>query len=277
MNRLLGKRALVTGAGTGIGREIALEFAREGADVCLHYVNETAGVEEARQQIALLGRRVEVIQADFSREADVAALAEAALAAWGGIDCLVNNAGITFNRPFLDVTPEQFDRLWQVNLRSPYFLSQQIARDMLKREKGSIVNISSVHGLAGVPEHSAYAATKGAIIAYTRSLAVELAHRGVRVNAIAPGWVAVENYASAMPGYNEAEAAKSAENAVPLGRPGRRLDIAKLAVFLSSEDAEYIVGQTVVADGGTIAMMSLVSDFRTPSTARFGTGYMPGM
>ena len=114
-------------------------------------------------------------------------LGEQAMAFLGGIDCLVNNAGITFNKPFLEVTPEQFDRLYHVNIRAQFFLTQRVVKDMLTHGGGAICNITSIHGVSGAPEHSVYAGTKGAIIAYTRSLAVELAHKGIRVNAIAPG------------------------------------------------------------------------------------------
>ena len=148
---------------------------------------------------------------------------------------------------------------------------------MLKHGGGSVCNLTSIHGLQGAPEHSIYAGTKGAIIAYTRTLGVELAHKGIRVNAIAPGCVVVENYHKAMPGFNEEDSRRWALNAIPVGRPGTPLDIARLAVFLCSDDAEFIVGQTIVADGGTVSLMSLISDFRNESTARFGTGYVPGV
>lgn len=147
---------------------------------------------------------------------------------------------------------------------------------MVELGSGAVVNISSIHGISGAPEHSLYAATKGAIIAYTRSLAVELAHKGVRINAIAPGWVTVESYYEAIPGFNEEDARKSAAEKVPLGRSGEKSEIAKLAVFLCSDDAGYIVGQTIVADGGTTSLMSLISDCRHPSSSKFGVGYVPG-
>jgi 3-oxoacyl-[acyl-carrier protein] reductase len=275
--RLAGKKALVTGSGTGIGREVALEFAREGADVVLHHAHSEAGTSSAVEEIRSMGRRAAAFKADFDSVDDAERLAKDAIEFLGGVDCLVNNAGITFNKPFLKVTREQFDKMFHVNIRAQFFLTQRVVQDMLTHGGGAICNITSIHGLSGAPEHSVYAGTKGAIIAYTRSLAVELAHQGIRVNAIAPGWVTVENYYQALPGFNEAAAAKDAAAKVPLGRSGRKVEIAKLAVFLCSEDAAYIVGQTIVADGGTTSLMSLISDFRNPSAARFGTGYVPGV
>jgi NAD(P)-dependent dehydrogenase (short-subunit alcohol dehydrogenase family) len=272
-----GKRVLVTGSGTGIGREIALEFARQGADVVVHYSHNDAGARSAVAEIRALGRRAEAFQADFKDAAQVRALGHNAIKFLGSVDCLVNNSGITFNQPFLEVTQEQFDTVFGVNIRAQFFLTQVIAEDMLKRERGSICNITSIHGVSGAPEHSVYAGTKGAIIAYTRSLAVELAHKGIRVNALAPGWVTVENYFKAIPGFNEADASRVAAEKIPLGRSGEKSEIAKLAVFLCSDDAAFIVGQTLVADGGTTALMSLISDFRNPSSAKFGTGYVPGV
>jgi NAD(P)-dependent dehydrogenase (short-subunit alcohol dehydrogenase family) len=275
--RLAGKRALVTGSGTGIGREIALEFARQGADVVLHYAHSDAGAESATEEIQSLGRRSAAFKADFDDLDDVIELARQAIGFLGGVDCLVNNSGITLNKPFLEVTREQFDLLYGVNIRAQFFLTQQIAQHMLPRGGGAVCNITSVHGLQGAPEHSVYAGTKGAIIAYTRALAVELAHKGIRINAIAPGWVTVENYYKAIPGFTEEAARESAKNAVPVARAGRPQDIAKLAAFLCSDDAEFIIGQTLVADGGTTALMSLFPNFREQSENRFGKGYVPGV
>ena len=275
--KMTGKRVLVTGSGTGIGHEIALEFARQGADVVVHYAHDEKGARNAVEAIRALGKRSEAFKADFDKVEDAARLGTQAVEFLGGVDCLVNNSGITFNKPFLAVTREQFDRVYNVNIRAQFFLTQRVVEDMLSHGGGTICNITSIHGVSGAPEHSVYAGTKGAIIAYTRSLAVELAHKGIRVNAIAPGWVTVENYYKALPGFNEADAAKDAALKVPLGRSGLKVEIAKLAVFLCSEDAGYIVGQTIVADGGTSSLMSLISDFRTPSSATFGAGYVPGV
>lgn len=274
--KLAGKKALITGAGTGIGREIALEFARQGADVVLHYAHSDAGVRTAVNEIIGMGRKATAFQADFQVLGEVQAMADQALGFLGRIHCLVNNAGITFNKSFFKVTPEQFDAVFHVNIRAQFFLTQRIAQHMVEHGGGSVCNLTSIHGVSGARDHSVYAGTKGAIIAYTRSLAVELAHQGVRVNAIAPGWVNVENYCKAIPGFNLESAAEAAHKAVPVARAGTPLDIAKLAVFLCSEDAAFIVGQTIIADGGTTSLMSLMTDFRTESTATFGKDYVPG-
>ena len=275
--KLHGKKALITGSDCGIGREIALEFARQGADVVFHYVENDASVRSASQQVQSWGRKAAAFQADFDNLEQTIALAERAIECFAGINCLVNNAGVTMNRPFLKVTPEQFDKMFHVNFRGQYFVTQKVVEDMERRGGGVICNLSSVHGLQGVPEHSVYAATKGAIIAFTRSLAVELAYKGIRINAIAPGWITTENYYKCIPGFTEEMADGIAYQSIPVARCGAPLDVARLAAFLCSDDASFIVGQTIVADGGTTALMSLVSDFRKPSENTFGKGYIPGI
>ncbi len=272
-HKMQGKRVLVTGSGTGLGREIALEFARQGADIVLHYSSSPA--DSARKEIEDLGRKVAVVQADLSNLDQTFALADKALEAFGGLDCLVNNSGICLNRPFLENTPTEFEKIYNVNVRAQFFLMQKFAAHIVGRQgEGTVCNITSIHGLSGAPEHAIYAGTKGAIIAQTRTIGIELAHKGVRVNAIAPGWVTVESYYKALPGFNEEDAKKAAADKVPLGRSGHKHEIGKLAVFLCSEDSGYVVGQTIVADGGTTSLMSLISDFRTRSTAQFGKDYL---
>ena len=268
---------MVTGSDTGIGHEIGLEFARQGADVVFHYVETDTAAKAAVEEVLSLGLRAAAFQADFDSLEQAVGLADHANEFLGGVNCLVNNAGVTFNRPFLKVTPEQFDKLFHINFRAQYFLTQRIMEGMQQRGGGVICNISSIHGLQGVPEHSVYAATKGAIIAYTRALAVELAHKSIRVNAIAPGWITVENYFKCIPGFTEEIAMETAYKAIPVARCGEPLDIARLAAFLCSDDSSFIIGQTIVADGGTTALMSLVSDFRKESTNTFGKGYIPGV
>lgn len=272
-----GKGVLVTGSGTGIGREIALAFARAGADVVLHYAHSAAGAVSAAREIESLGRRATAFQANFEQAEEVIRLGDQAIDFLGRVHVLINNSGITMNKPFLKVTLQQYETIFDVNMRAQFFLAQHVVRHMLENGGGAVINLSSVHGFSGAPEHSVYAATKGAIIAFTRELGIELAHKGVRVNAIAPGWVMVDNHARAQEGYTEEGARAAARDKVPLGRPGLPEEIASLAVFLASEDAAFIVGQTIIADGGTTSLMSLISDFRHESSARFGTGYVAGI
>ena len=275
--KMTDKCVLVTGSGTGIGREITLEFARQGADVVFHYGRSAEGALSAVKEAQGMGAKASAFKADFNEVDQVKKLAKDATEFLGGIDILINNAGITFNKPLLEVTQEQFDTMLHVNIRAQFFLNQQVVKEMLKKGKGAICNITSIHGLAGAPEHSVYAATKGAIIAYTRSLAMELAYQGIRVNAIAPGWVNVENYAKIVDNYDAQASNEYASKVIPIARAGVPKDIAKLAVFLCSDDAEYIVGQTIVADGGTTALLSLAADFRASNPSSFGKGYLPGV
>jgi NAD(P)-dependent dehydrogenase (short-subunit alcohol dehydrogenase family) len=266
------KRVLVSGAGTGIGREIALEFAREGAAVVLHYAHSEGGAMSAVKEIQQSNGQAIALQADFTQVDAVKQLAGRALEFLGGLDVLVNNAGITMNLPFEQVTPEQFDTLYHVNIRAQFFLTQA-ALPALIQSGGVVINLTSIHAFEGYPEHSVYAGTKGAIVAFTRELAVELAPKGVRVNAIAPGAVAVENHYKAAPNYDPEANGKL----IPCGFEGLPLDIARVAVFLASEGARYIVGQTLIVDGGTTSWMPFSDAFRQPSTSRFGRGYVPGM
>ncbi len=270
---LAGKRVLVTGAGTGIGRGIALEFARHGAAVALHYSHSAAGARSAVAEIAAAGGRAAAFAADFAEVGPVRALAEQAVAFLGGLDVLVNSAGITMNRPLERTTVEQFDRLYAVNVRAPYFLCQALLPE-LEKSRGVIVNISSIHAYEGYTEHSVYAGTRGAIVAFTRQLAVELAPRGIRVAGIAPGSVRVENQEKMAGGKADWAAAG---RAIPAGFVGLPRDIAAVAVFLASEGARYIVGQTLVVDGGTTAWMPFGEQFRQPMSVQFGQGYVPGL
>ena len=271
--RMESKRVLVTGSGTGIGRGVALEFAREGAAVVLHYAHSEAGAASAVDEIRSAGGTAEAFQADLADIEQVRALASQAIEFLGGLDVLVNNAGITMNKPFLQVTPEQFDTLYDVNIRGMYFLTQAAVPTMIEQGTGAVINLTSVHAFAGMTEHTIYAGTKAAIVGFTRVLALELATKGVRVNAIAPGWILVENHLKVLGEFDQ----QSAGSTIPAGVIGAPHDIGKLALFLASDESRYIVGQTLVIDGGMLAIMPLSGDFREPRQEQWGQGYVPGL
>jgi NAD(P)-dependent dehydrogenase (short-subunit alcohol dehydrogenase family) len=269
--RMQGKRVLVTGAGTGIGRGVALEFAREGAAVALHYGRDQTGALSAVEEILRHGGKAKAFGADFRDAATIPQLAREATAFLGGLDVLVNNAGITLNVPFEEVTLEQFDTLYHVNIRAQFFLTQAVLPALAERGKGIVINLTSVHAFGGMTEHSVYAGTKGAIVSYTRELSLELIQRGVRVNAIAPGWVFVENHRKVLGDSFDVEAAG---RSVPAGFIAKARDIARVAVFLASDDSKYIIGQTIVCDGGQLAIMPLTGDFRERRKERWGANYV---
>jgi NAD(P)-dependent dehydrogenase (short-subunit alcohol dehydrogenase family) len=269
--RMQGKRVLVTGAGTGIGRGVALEFAREGAAVALHYGRDRAGAVSAVEEILSQGGKAKAFGADFRDAATIPQLAREATAFLGGLDVLVNNAGITLNVPFEEVTPEQFDTLYQVNIRAQFFLTQAVLPALAERGKGIVINLTSVHAFAGMTEHSVYAGTKGAIVSYTRELSLELIQRGVRVNAIAPGWVFVENHRKVLGDSFDVEAAG---RSVPAGFIATASDIGRVALFLASDESKYIIGQTIVCDGGQLAIMPQTGDFRERRKERWGANYV---
>lgn len=270
------QRVMVTGAGTGIGRGIALAFAKQGAAVAVHYSHSSAGAEAVVREIVAAGGKAAAFKADFAEVAPLKDLARDAVAFLGGLDVLVNNAGITMNRPFDQITAEQFDRLYAVNVRAPYFLTQALLAE-LEKSRGVVVNLSSIHAYEGYTEHSIYAGTRGAILSFTRQLAIELGPRGVRVVGIAPGAVPVENHFKAIPGANVAEVLRETGRNIPCGFAGTPEDIGGVAVFLASAAARYLVGQTLVVDGGTTSWMPFGEQFKQPMTVQFGRGYVKGL
>jgi NAD(P)-dependent dehydrogenase (short-subunit alcohol dehydrogenase family) len=263
-------RVIVTGAGTGIGRGVALSFAQEGAAVALHYAHSKEGAQSAVDEILKRGGKAKAFEADFRKIEDVLRMIDEATSFLGGVDVLVNNAGITMNKPFEEVTAEQFDTLYHVNIRAMFFASQRVVPTMKKQEKGSIINISSVHAFAGMTEYSVYAGTKGAILAFTRVLALELSQMGIRVNAIAPGWILVENHWRIMGDIDE----KKQGEAIPAGIIGKPSDVGELAKFLASDESRFIVGQTIVMDGGQLLILPLTGDFRDRRSGHWGVGYV---
>jgi NAD(P)-dependent dehydrogenase (short-subunit alcohol dehydrogenase family) len=264
---LAGKRALVTGAGTGIGREIALEFGRQGADVVVHYSRSAKGAESAVAEIQALGRRAVALQTDLSQAAHCFELIDRAAEFLGGLDILMNNAGITIAGPFLDARPEDFDQLYHVNVRGQFFCAQGAARHMLRAGeqrggsgrgcKGVIINMSSIHGSAGFVDHTIYDGTKGAIIAMTRTMAIELAPLGIRVNGITPGWIVVESHYRQICNFDPDDIGR---RMVPWRRLGRPIEVARACVYIASDDADYMVGHILTLDGGVLAKVSMPID-----------------
>ena len=246
--RLEGKIALVTGADSGIGRATALTFAREGADVAVHYNTDRRGAEQTVEGIREHGRNADLFQADFADPAVAETLISNVIERMGGLDILVNNAGMGKGaETSLDIPTSDFIEVLNVDLVVPFVLAREAARHMVGKGSGSIINVTSVHELipqeGGVP----YCAAKGGLKMVTKTLALELAPKGVRVNNIAPGMIATPMTVSSL---HDTEASEEAEAKIPMGRAGQQQDIANVALFLASEESAYVTGSSYFADGG---------------------------
>ena len=253
--RFQNKTVLVTGATGGIGRSIVERFVAEGARVAVADVSR----EKAEEVAAALGNAAAGFGVDVTNNPSICALVADTVARLGPIDVLINNAGIWDMEPFLDVTEEQYDRLFAVNVRGFFFMLQAVARHMVEAgRRGVIVNTASQAGRRGEAASPIYAATKATVISLSQSAALALIGKGIRVNAIAPGvvdtpmWAKVDATFVRQHGLRPGEKTEQVCSAIPYGRLADPREIAAAAVFLASEDAEYIIGQTLNVDGGNV-------------------------
>lgn len=244
---LEGKVALVTGASRGIGREIALELARQGANVVVNYAGSEAKANEVADEIKALGKEAFAIKCDVSNQEEVSVMVKETIERFGKLDILVNNAGITKDNLLMRMKEEEWDDVININLKGVFLCTKAVTRQMMKQRIGRIINIASIVGVSGNPGQANYVAAKAGVIGLTKTTAKELASRNITVNAIAPGFITTD-MTDKLTDELKAEMLKQ----IPLARLGEPKDIAKMTAFLASDDSSYITGQTLHIDGGMV-------------------------
>jgi 3-oxoacyl-[acyl-carrier protein] reductase len=247
MGLLAGKKTLVTGASKGIGRSIALKFAKEGADVAFTYLSSVEQAQALEEELAAFGGQVLAVRSDASDFEAAQELIAESLKAFGTLDVLVNNAGITKDNLLMRMSEEDFDRVLKVNLNSIFNTTKAVIRPMMKQKAGSIINISSVVGVKGNAGQANYAASKAGIIGFTKSTALELGSRNIRCNALAPGFIETE-----MTDRLDEATVQGWRDGIPMKRGGSPDEVADACVFLASDMSTYISGQVLNVCGAML-------------------------
>ncbi|MGG7618818.1 3-oxoacyl-[acyl-carrier-protein] reductase [Bacillus coreaensis] len=245
--KLLGKVALVTGASRGIGRDIAIELAKAGANVAVNYAGSEARANEVVQEIQSLGREAFAVQCDVASTESVAEMVKQTIDRWGSLDILVNNAGITRDNLIMRMKEDEWDDVINTNLKGVFLCTKAVTRQMMKQKSGRIINISSVVGESGNAGQANYVAAKAGVIGLTKTTAKELAPRGITVNAVAPGFITTD-----MTDKLNDEIKEGMLKMIPLAKFGEPKDIANAVTFLASDDSRYITGQTIHVNGGMV-------------------------
>ena len=241
------KVALITGASRGIGRATALELAKAGAKIVVNYAGNAAAAQEVLKAIQDMGGQAIAVQANIAVAAEVDELIEKTVAAFGSIDILVNNAGITRDTLLMRMKEADWDAVLDTNLKGVFLCTKAVAKLKMKQRSGKIINMTSVVGLTGNAGQANYAAAKAGVVGFTKSMAKELGSRGITVNAVAPGYIATD-----MTEVLPDSVKEQMTSTIPLGRPGTPNDVAKAVLFLCSDAAAYITGQTLNVDGGMV-------------------------
>ncbi|MDQ6596928.1 MULTISPECIES: 3-oxoacyl-[acyl-carrier-protein] reductase [Bacillus] len=244
---LAGKAVLVTGASRGIGREIALELARQGANVAVNFAGSEAKANEVVDEIKALGRDAFTVKCDVSNSEEVASMVKETVDRFGKLDILVNNAGITKDNLLMRMKEEEWDDVISINLKGVFLCTKAVTRQMMKQRFGRIINIASIVGVSGNPGQANYVAAKAGVIGLTKTTAKELAARNITVNAIAPGFITTD-----MTDKLTEDIKTEMLKQIPLARFGEPKDIAKVTAFLASDDSSYMTGQTLHIDGGMV-------------------------
>lgn len=245
--KLNGRTALVTGASRGIGREIALKLAANGANVVVNYSGNKTLADEVVSEIKQLGREAIAIQCNVANSESVAEMVKETVNSFGSLDILVNNAGITRDNLLMRLKENDWDEVININLKGVFLCTKAVSRQMMKQRKGKIINIASVVGISGNPGQANYVAAKAGVIGLTKTSAKELAARNINVNAVAPGFITTD-----MTDELSEDVKNEMLKLIPLSRFGDPKDIANTVAFLSSDESNYITGQTITVDGGMV-------------------------